>query len=268
MNPSPAVPVARALAGASLVVTRPAADATAFVRRARSLGARALRLPGTALRARGALAMPDPPCEAWIFTSPAAVRHAFTSARLVPDARVAAFAVGEGTRRALARHGIAAAAPQRADSEGLLALPGLASVRGQRIALVGAPGGRGLIDAQLRRRGAEVVALHVYERVPPRWSTRQLEALCSAPAPLLTLVSSGEALANLAGRLPADVFERLRIGWLVTSSERLAGLARGAGFEAIEVAASASAGDLFAAAQRAWNRARAPAAAAGDTPFR
>ena len=108
MNPSPAVPVARALAGASLVVTRPAADATAFVRRARSLGAHALRLPGTALRARGALAMPDPPCEAWIFTSPAAVRHAFTSARLVPDARVAAFAVGEGTRRALARHGIAA----------------------------------------------------------------------------------------------------------------------------------------------------------------
>lgn len=266
MNPSP--PVTAALAGASLVVTRPAADAAAFVRRARALGALALRLPGTALRARGAVAMPDPPCDAWIFTSPAAVRHAFTNARLLPDAGVVAFAVGDGTRRALARHGIVATAPRRADSEGLLALPGLASVRGLRIALVGAPGGRGLIDSQLRRRGAEVVALHVYERVPPRWSTRQLDAVRRAPAPLLTLLSSGEALENFAGRLPADVFGRLRIGPLVASSERLAGLAHAAGFGTIEIAASAGAHDLFAAATKAWNRAHAPAAAAVDTPFR
>ena len=248
MNPSPPAHAPRPLAGASVVVTRPVGDAGAFVRRARALGAHALRLPGTALRALAAPPSPRPACDLWIFTSPAAVRHAFTGAGLRIDG-APAFAVGTGTRRALARHGIEATAPsERADSEGLLALPQLAEVAGRRIAVVGAPGGRGLIAAQLHRRGAEVVPLHVYQRVPPRWTRRQLDALGAAPEPLLTLLSSGEALANLAQRLPAPLFARLRSGWLVVSSERLAGLAAAAGFTDVAVAASAAGRDLFDAA--------------------
>ena len=51
--------------------------------------------------------------------------------------------MGEGTARALQAHGVAEVhAPQRMDSEGLLALPVLADVRGLRIGLVTAPGGR------------------------------------------------------------------------------------------------------------------------------
>ena len=248
MKPSSPAPVPRPLAGASVVVTRPAGDADAFVRRARALGAQTLRLPGTALRALPAPAAPRPACDLWIFTSPAAVRHAFAGAGLRTDG-APAFAVGAGTRRALARHGVAATAPpERADSEGLLALPQLADVEGRRIALVGAPGGRGLIAAQLQRRGADVVHLHVYQRVPPHWTHHQLDALGAAPEPLLTLLSSGEALANLAQRLPPPLFARLRRGWLVVSSERLAGLATAAGFADIAVAASAAGRDLFGAA--------------------
>jgi uroporphyrinogen-III synthase len=248
MKPSSTpIPAPRPLAGASVVVTRPAGDADAFIRRARALGAQALRLPGTALRSLPAPASPRPACDLWIFTSPAAVRHAFAGGLLVDGAP--AFAVGAGTRRALARHGIAATAPSaRADSEGLLALPQLAEVGGRRIALVGAPGGRGVIAAQLQRRGADIVPLHVYQRMPPRWTHRQLEALGAAPEPLLTLLSSGEALANLAQRLAPPLFARLRRGCLVVSSDRLAGLAAAAGFAEVVVAASAAGRDLFDAA--------------------
>ena len=248
MDRSPPAPVPRPLAGASVVVTRPADEADAFVRRARALGAQVLRMPGTALRALPPPVPPRPACDLWIFTSPAAVRHAFAGTRLYIDG-APAFAVGAGTRRALARHGVAATAPpERADSEGLLALPQLADVEGRRIALVGAPGGRGLIAAQLQRRGADVVPLHVYERVPPRWTRHQLEALGAAPEPLLTLLSSGEALAHLAQGLPQTLFARLQRGVLVVSSERLAGLAAAAGFADVVVAASAAGRDLFGAA--------------------
>ena len=253
MDPSSPGPAPRPLAGTRIVVTRPAGDAEAFIRRARALGALALRLPGTALRALPVPALPRPACDLWIFTSPAAVRHAFAGGLGVDGAP--AFAVGSGTRRALARHGVDAFAPVgRADSEGLLALPQLAGVAGRRIALVGAPGGRGLIAAQLQRRGADVVSLHVYERVPPRWPRRQLEALGAAPEPLLTLLSSGEALANLVQRLPPGLLARLRRGCLVVSSERLAALAAAAGFADVSVAASAAARDLFDAAVASRHR--------------
>lgn len=246
--PTSAAAAQAPLAGTRVVVTRPAGDADTFVRRARALGAEVLRLPGTALRAqRGPIASP-PACDLWIFTSPAAVRHAF-AAGLRIDQRAPAFAVGAGTRRVLARHGIDASAPtHRADSEGLLALPELAEVRGRRIGLVGAPGGRGLIAAQLSQRGADVVPVHVYERVPPRWTSHQLEALAAAPEPLLTLLSSGDALANLAQRLPGELLARLRRGRLVVSSQRLAELAAAVGFADVVVAASAAAGDLLDAA--------------------
>lgn len=254
MNLRSPAPAPRPLAGVHVVVTRPAGDADAFVRRARALGAEALRLPGTALRALPAPPAPRPACELWIFTSPAAVRHAFAGAGLrTGSAEV--FAVGPGTRRALARRGIDATAPAaRADSEGLLDLPGLADVRGRRIALVGAPGGRGLIRAELGKRGAAVVPLHVYERVPPRWTRRQLEALGAAPQPLLTLLSSAEILDTLVQRLPAALLERLRRGCLVASSGRLAALARAAGFSDVVTAASATADDLFDAALAARRR--------------
>src|SRR5690606_7695353 len=82
--------------------------------------------------------------------------------------------------RALRRAGVSGVlAPTRMDSEGVLALPALASLRGRQVALVTAPGGRGLIAPTLAARGAQVLRADVYERVP------------AAPAP--------QALARLRG---------------------------------------------------------------------
>ena len=249
-----------ALEGATVVVTRPSGTAASLMRRLRSLGARALSIPGLSLRPleHDARAVRKAGFEDWIFTSPAAVRF---GKELLPArrmrSRIRAYAIGDGTARALASHGIAATIPRdRADSEGLLALPELKKVHGRRIALVGAPGGRDLIAPALRRRGAKVEAIHVYRRVAPRLTRRHFDALAHGRDPLITLVSSGEALANLVTLLPPRQLARLRAQILVVSSARLAALAREHAFAEIALARSAAPRDLFSAAAAALARHR------------
>jgi uroporphyrinogen-III synthase len=250
------------LAGAGVIVTRPAGSATPLAQRIRVRGGTVLRLPGLALRAsadpaRAARALVETAADDWIFSSPTAVRVTFHIARgfhLGETSR--AFAVGTATARALARHAIPTIAPARADSEGLLALPELAAVYGRRIALVGAPEGRGLIATTLQDRGAEVIAIHVYERAAPRLTQRHFAALEQAADPLILLISSAQALQNLTALLPTPLLARLRHQPLVASSERLAMLAQDRGFTDIVLARSALADDLIDAACRALARHR------------
>jgi uroporphyrinogen-III synthase len=252
------------LAGASVIVTRPAATAAATRRRIRALGGNAIGLPGvllractdaTAKKALGAARAAD----IAIFVSPAAVKFAL---QLHPRLRFAratrVCAVGAATAHALARAGLRNVAfpHERQDSEGLLALPELAQLRGKRVVLIGAPGGRELLAATLRARRARVTPVHVYLRAPPHYSARQLAVLEQAPAPLLTLLSSAEVLANLRAQLPLHLFARLAAGELVVSSARLAELARRSLFANVHVAASPAPRDLLDAAQQALARHR------------
>jgi uroporphyrinogen-III synthase len=251
------------LAGATVIVTRPAGMAAAMRARARKLGGRSLTLPGLSLRpaaspasARSGLALLAK-AEIAIFQSPAAVRFARMlrpSLRLRRGAVVVA--VGEGTQRSLARAGIDAIVPERGDSEGVLALPQLGRVRGRRIALVGAAGGRDLIGPELRRRGARVELAEVYRRMAPRLTKVHFDALAAAPDPLVTLVSSGEAMAHLAVLLPSTLHAHLQSQVLVVSSARLAASARRSGFRQVAIARSASPRDLLAAAAAALARHR------------
>lgn len=244
-------------AGATIVITRPVGGGASLARTVAAGGGRPLLLPGLALRAlatgtaRAALEALSRKHIA-IFTSPAAVRFAFD---LCPSLRIAggsAFALGAGTGRALARHGIDATIPaERSDSEGLLALRELRHVRGRPIALIGAPGGRDLIAPTLRRRGAIVEAIHVYRRAAPRLTHRHFDALDAAPDPLITLVSSGEALTNLVALVPARLIERMRGQIIVVSSARLVAVAREHAFGEIVLARSAAPRDLLAAAETA-----------------
>lgn len=256
---------ATALAGATLVLTRVGDHASALRKRIERAGGRVVCVPGLSLRAT-----PDPAAlqrkaegvmesaDALVFTSPTAVRFLFRllpASSLAPNARI--FAIGAGTRRALARHRVAALAPEgRSDSESLLALPELANVHGWRIALVGAAGGRDLLAATLTARGAQVEPLHVYQRAQPHLDRRHFDALAQAADPLVMLVSSAAALANLTELLPADLLARLRAQALVASSARIAALAREKGFIQVGVAASALPDDMLDGAQKALARHR------------
>jgi uroporphyrinogen-III synthase len=251
--PTASARYAHALAGASVIVTRPAMTATALVRGARARGGTPIRLPGMRLapaedqpalvralaEARGA--------DQWIFTSPAAVHfylQAAASTQLPPALRV--LAVGSGTGRALSRHGIACVTPSgQQNSEGLLGEPALADPRGQLIAILDAPGGRDLLAPALRARGARVARIGVYRRLPPRLGRRQIDALDGADRPWISLVSSAFALGELCAALPAGLLGRWRDEALVVSSPRLAGLAGQSGFTDVHESRSALGSDLL-----------------------
>ena len=98
------------------------------------------------------------------------------------------FAVGRATARALSEWGVSAVCPEAESSEGILALPALASVAGARVLLICGRGGRTLIEERLRARGAEVVRLEVYERGPRPVERGTLES----EQPDVVIVSSGE----------------------------------------------------------------------------
>lgn len=181
-----------------------------------------------------------------VFTSPAAVRAAAGLADLHRIQSPHWLAVGEGTARALARAGIAhVQQPARMDSEGLLALPALAQV--PRIGLVTAPGGRGLIAAELARRGVEVVRADVYERLALPLAPALLRRLRELPAPWVLAVSSGEAFERVLAALPADIATAWRGQQVVVASARLATQVRAHGFPHVLQAAGPRPAQLIAA---------------------
>lgn len=245
-------PPGKPLKGTRVAITRPVGAGTALGARVRALGGTAWSLPGSSLRApddlraaraslRTALAS-----DVLIFTSPAAVRFA---ARLLKLRSSAAIVVpGGGTAASLRRTaGLVGAIPARADSEGMLALRELRQVRGQSVAIIGAHGGRGLLESTLRKRGAHISHAHVYQRVPARLDRRHWHRLLQGRGQLYVPLSSSEALRNLAAGLPPDALRALLAGTAVASSERLRVAAREAGFMHALRANSASDADLIAA---------------------
>lgn len=254
--PQDSLPV-RPLAGASVVVTRPSGTAAAIRRRIRALGGVAISLPGISLHAPADVALARRQLRAAqgadivIFTSPAAVRFAYA---LLPHLRLRrstqVFVPGAGSARALQRCGVGNAVypPGRRDSEGLLALPQFEHLRGRRVALIGAPGGRDLLPRELRARGAHVEPVATYERGKPRLNRRHLSALEIAATPLISLFSSADALANLHAVLSPALFAHLAANDCVASSARVAEVAHTLGFTRVHVAASAEPAALLACA--------------------
>jgi uroporphyrinogen-III synthase len=229
---------------APLVVSlRPANDHAAMRRAAAAHGLQMVALspwrivvrdtPDTRRALRAALAG-----DRVIATSPAAVRATTTLAALRARRGQLFCAVGTATADALRRAGIQDVhAPERMDSEGLLALDALRAVRGLRIGLLTAPGGRDRIAPALRARGATVQRADVYARQPQPPSSRAIARLRAFDGPLLLPVSSGEALLTTLATVPADIATRLRGARTWVASERLADLAREAGCRDVRIAA-------------------------------
>lgn len=242
------------LRNVTIVITRPAGTAGPLARRVRKLGGIPVSVPGLSLRATADAASVDQALrraldgDVLVFTSPAAVRFA---ADVLPLAtRATVVAVGRGTARALktANVGDVHFPATRQDSEGVLALSELASLEGRRVALIGAPGGRGLLHPALVARGAIVEIIHVYHRVAPRIDRRHIDPLLKLGRRSAVLLSSAEALDHLHRALIAPAWRRLVQAVAVVSSARLRDVAMAAGFERVVVASSALPSDLLAAA--------------------
>ncbi len=197
---------------------------------------------GPALRA--ALA-----CSRVIVSSPAAVRMARPQQALAARRGQQWFALGSGSAAALRRAGIAAVqTPEHgSDSEALLALPALQSLRGEQVGLITAPGGRGLIERQLLARGAQVRKAEVYRREALEIAPARLQALAELGPESALLMTSAEAFAPLWQALTPAARKRLQARPCVVASERLQAQARALGFRKLVRAGDASPASLLSA---------------------
>ena len=187
-------------------------------------------------------------CPIIVVTSANAVRAATRLARLPMRRRW--IAVGAGTAAALRRAGLGQVQwPQRADSEGLLAMPALREVAGIEIGLLTGRGGRGLLAPALAARGARVRRADAYLRQPmaiPGTAWQRLR-LAVADGQLLLPLTSGEAWAAFQPQLPPDLRQPLLGARVVAPGPRLAALARQAGFADVRIAAGPRPAQLLSA---------------------
>lgn len=226
---------ATSLQGLHVLVTRPADQAETLRRLLEGHGASVAQLPMQTIeptRQAGAAArrlQETRTAQAWIFTSANAVRHA---RQLDAGVWPPCIAVGPATAAALAQLGISGVVvpAERHDSEGVLALPELADVQGRAFVVVTGEGGREAIESELAARGARVERVEVYRRVAlPHAPDTVAQALAGIGA---VIVTNGEALQQLAARVPPALRPALLAMQLVVPSRRVVEQALELGFTA------------------------------------
>ena len=139
--------------------------------------------------------------------------------------------VGRSTAAEMARHAISATFPELPSTEGVLSMAETRCVTGKRALIIRGQGGRELLAATLRERGAQVDYLEVYRRTKHPWTRAQLMRRLKVEHVRVAIVTSGEALdylAELAGKAGADLV-------LLVPSARIADLAARIGFNQIRV---------------------------------
>lgn len=251
------------LAGRTIVVTRPRAQAAGLVQDILAAGGNPLLFPllaispATDLTALQEIVPRLTDYHLAIFISPNAVDYALPAILVTQawPARLTPAAVGPGTVKALAAHGVNACLlpSERFDSEGLLALPELAaaSVSGRCIVIFRGDGGRELLAETLRERGAAVDCVTCYRRSGPpegiapllaQWRAGQLDALT---------VSSSEGLRYLLDLLDAEGRGFLQKTPIFVPHARIAANARALGLENIILTDAADTGIM--AGLRAYN---------------
>jgi uroporphyrinogen III methyltransferase/synthase len=206
----------RPLHGRTVVVTRARAQASGLAATLRSLGATVVELPAIRIESRvegeevraaaAAIADYDLIC----LTSPNGVALLFEAldaaeldARALADATVAA--IGPGTARALAAHGIAAdVVPERFVAEALVeALAGV-EVDGRRVLVARAAEARDVLPDALRERGGQVDVVALYETVREPPEEEAVEAAQGADYVTFTSSSTVTNLTDALGdRFPA-----------------------------------------------------------------
>lgn len=250
----------------AVVITRPRAQAEPLAQAVAALGRRAVVLPlleiaplGDTAPLRAALAA-LPSYALVAFVSPNAVDAAFAHLDAWPPG-VPIGVVGEGSRAALARHGVTGdraiihCPPDAAnsDSEHLLASLDLAALAGRRVLIVRGESGRELMADTLRAAGALVETVPAYRRSVPALTgalAAELSALLAQPNDWI--ITSSEALRGLAGLVreldPHGGTGRLHEQHLIVPHARIAETARALGCARVTLTGSGDARLLAAIA--------------------
>lgn len=240
----------------AVVVTRPLPQAQEFASRLRAAGRETIIFPLLDIQPLDDHAQLDAALAQLeryaliAFVSPNAIDAAFRQRTEWPRGLTIGV-VGEGSRKALARHGmtpdhatiISPNDPEHSDSEGLLAQLDMDSLRGQRALIVRGEQGRELLTSALRAAGVEVEQVAAYRRVAPQLDSERaatLDRLLDGDA--IWVITSSEALRNLVAMSRSltrpDSEARLLQRQLLVPHARIAETAGQLGFTRIDRCAS------------------------------
>ncbi|PIE37758.1 MAG: hypothetical protein CSA54_00760 [Gammaproteobacteria bacterium] len=228
------------------LVTRPSGQEGALVAGVEALGLTATHLACIAIEPLPIVGLADAiGHHDWVlFTSRNAVAaahaimplpwwHGLSGTSSVPSP---VHAIGGATADALRAHGVQPAeiADGQWNSEAFLER--VAQRQPRSVLLIKGEGGRGLIEAELARRGIRAESVAVYRRTLPELPVRAVQDALGHPRPDVILIGSNETLVNLmtladgAGVTVPDVP-------MIVNSQRCMALARDCGFsKAIGVA--------------------------------
>jgi uroporphyrinogen III methyltransferase/synthase len=226
----------RPLHGRRVVVTRARAQASGFARTLRELGADVVELPAIRIEPRtGSQEVCDAVARIGDYsliclTSPngvhllfEAMQEAGRDARALSGATIAA--IGPGTARALAQHGIAAdVVPERFVAEALVEALADTAVEGKPVLVARAAEARDVLPDALRERGAEVDVVPLYETVREQPDESEVER--AQEADYVTFTSSSTVtnlLEALGDRFPKGA-RVISIGPVTSETARAAGL--------------------------------------------
>lgn len=187
-----------------------------------------------------------------VFSSPTAVDRAIACIRARRTLPVgwSIAAIGEGTQRALARHGVGGvlAPTGRFDSEALLALPALADLRGRQVVIFRGQEGRPVLGEGLRARGARVEYAECYTRLAPSADAAMLLERVRSGTLDAMVVTSSEAVSNLCAMLERILATPSALSPvpLFVPHPRIAEAARSAGFDPVILTDGSDTGVLSA----------------------
>lgn len=234
-----------------IVVTRPAAQASALMQSIRELGGEPLLLPLLVIEP-----LPDPhqlrqaaetlsTARFAIFVSPNAVEQALPlllAHGSWPEG-VQAVAIGPGTAHALQQaHITDVLCPrQQYDSQGVLALPELQTVDGQRILIFRGEDGKAELGDGLQARGAQVAYIPCYRRLLPKDTAQHLADLLSSDPPDAFIVTSSEAARHLFSSAGESLLKQLQSIPIGVTHPQIGDTVRAHGGSAVE---AGSGGDL------------------------
>jgi uroporphyrinogen III methyltransferase / synthase len=194
------------LRGRTVAVTRARAQASGLARQLRELGAEVVQAPAIHIRPLAGPPLDPSPYDLICLTSPNGVAALFErlarsadsprDARALAGTRVAA--IGPGTARALAEHGVVAdVVPERFVAESLVAA--LADLPVRHALVARAREARDVLPDALRARGAKVDVLELYETVAEPLPERTLRAAQGADYVTFTSSSTVRFFLQAAG---------------------------------------------------------------------
>ncbi len=240
----------------SIIITRPLAQADLFAQKISALGRRAIVFPLFEIsplpdqRALKAI-LNDLASYALVgFVGPNAIDAAFAHLSHWPD-EVAIGIMGEGSRIALAKHGVTDANAQifmprdtaRSDSETLLEALDLEALRSRKVLIVRGETGRELLANALRSAGGIVTQVAAYRRSVPVLGDAGRQQLTKLLATQNDwIVTSSEALRNLMQMVSSiagdEGVAELQLQHLLVSHVRIAENAHKLGFINVTCAGS------------------------------